>query len=46
MEEERIEAVKFWSELKSVLDIQVFIRFANSISILSKSLARLLLHLL
>ena len=29
MEDERIEAVKSWSELKSVQDIQVFIGFAN-----------------
>ena len=29
MEDERIKAVKFWPEPKSVQDIQVFIRFAN-----------------
>ena len=29
IEDERIEAVKFWPEPKSVQDIQVFIRFAN-----------------
>ena len=29
MEEERIDDVKTWPELKSIRDIQVFIRFAN-----------------
>ena len=29
MEEERIDAVKAWPELKSIRDIQVFIGFAN-----------------
>lgn len=29
MEDKKIEVVKNWSELKSVQDIQAFIRFAN-----------------
>ncbi len=46
MEEERIEAVKTWSEPPSIKDIQVFLRFRNFYRQFIKNFSRIVLLLI